>query len=137
MLQRRDGCRLESHPISSSRAFSSGELKKNILRRLPLLPGSHLGQNFDRIGQLFGPSRPLAYSLSQQVPILSCNYCQHSEHIPLLYAYMVVCQKCFKKVYHCIDWLQSLKQCYLNVSYHILEASHTLMALFLKTEPSE
>ena len=36
----------------------------------------------------------------------------------------------------CIDWLQSLKQVFINVSYHILLASLTLMALF-KTEPSE
>ena len=35
-----------------------------------------------------------------------------------------------------IDWLQSLKQFFINVSYHILVASLTLMAL-LKTEPSE
>ena len=34
-----------------------------------------------------------------------------------------------------IDWLQSLKQFFINVSYHILVASLTLMAL--KTEPSE
>ena len=36
-----------------------------------------------------------------------------------------------------IDWLQSLKQFLINVSYHILVASLTLMALFFKTEPSE
>ena len=35
-----------------------------------------------------------------------------------------------------VDWFQSLKQCFINVSYHILVASLTLMAL-LKTEPSE
>ena len=35
-----------------------------------------------------------------------------------------------------VDWLQSLKQFFINVSYHILVASLTLMALF-KTEPSE
>ena len=35
-----------------------------------------------------------------------------------------------------LDWLQSLKQFFINVSYHILVASLTLMAL-LKTEPSE
>ena len=29
-----------------------------------------------------------------------------------------------------IDWLQSLKQFFINVSYHILVASLTLMALF-------
>ena len=29
-----------------------------------------------------------------------------------------------------IDWLQSLKQFFTNVSYHILVASLTLMALF-------
>ena len=33
-----------------------------------------------------------------------------------------------------IDWLQSLKQFSINVPYHILVASLTLMA---KTEPSE
>ena len=33
-----------------------------------------------------------------------------------------------------IDWLQSLKQFFINVSYHIVVASLTLMALF---EPSE
>ena len=31
-----------------------------------------------------------------------------------------------------VDWLQSLKQFFINVSYHILVASLTLMALFLK-----
>ena len=50
-----------------------------------------------------------------------------------------------------IDWLQSLKQFFINVSCHILVASLTLMALFVsytcsqsisdgsvcKTEPSE
>ena len=35
-----------------------------------------------------------------------------------------------------VDWLQFLKQFFINVSYHILVASLTLMALF-KTEPSE
>ena len=35
-----------------------------------------------------------------------------------------------------LDWLQSLKQNFITVSYHILVASLTLMALF-KTEPSE
>ena len=34
-----------------------------------------------------------------------------------------------------LDWLQSLKQFFIDVSYHILVASLTLMAL--KTEPSE
>ena len=34
----------------------------------------------------------------------------------------------------CLDWLQSLKQFFINVSYHILVASLTLMA---QTEPSE
>ena len=29
-----------------------------------------------------------------------------------------------------LDWLQSLKHSLINVSYHILEASLTLMALF-------
>ena len=29
----------------------------------------------------------------------------------------------------CVDWLQSLKQFFINVSYHILVASLTLMAL--------
>ena len=29
-----------------------------------------------------------------------------------------------------VDWLQYLKQFFINVSYHILEASLTLMALF-------
>ena len=35
-----------------------------------------------------------------------------------------------------VDWPQSLKQFFINVSFHILVASLTLMALFL-TEPSE
>ena len=35
-----------------------------------------------------------------------------------------------------LDWLQSLKQFFVDVSYHILVASLTRMAL-LKTEPSE
>ena len=36
-----------------------------------------------------------------------------------------------------IDWLQSLKHFFTNVSYHILVTRLTLMALFLETEPSE
>ena len=35
-----------------------------------------------------------------------------------------------------LDWLQSLKQFFMNVSYHILVASLTLMTLF-RTESSE
>ena len=35
-----------------------------------------------------------------------------------------------------VDWLQSLKHFFINVSYHILVASHTPVALF-KTEPTE
>ena len=34
-----------------------------------------------------------------------------------------------------VDWLQSLKQIFINMSYHILVAGLTLMALL--TEPSE
>ena len=37
----------------------------------------------------------------------------------------------------CLDWLQSLKQFFINVSNHILVASLTLMALFNETGPSE
>ena len=33
-------------------------------------------------------------------------------------------------VWGMLDWLQSLKQFFINVSYHILVASLTLMALF-------
>ena len=36
-----------------------------------------------------------------------------------------------------VDWLQSLKQYFTNVPYHILVASLTLMTLFFKTEPLE
>ena len=32
--------------------------------------------------------------------------------------------------YTMLDWLQSLKQLFINVSYHIFVASLTLMALF-------
>ena len=32
-----------------------------------------------------------------------------------------------------VDWLQSLKQFFINVSYHILVASLTLMALFYQS----
>ena len=35
-----------------------------------------------------------------------------------------------KSFVHDVDWLQSLKQFFINVSYHILIASLTLMALF-------
>ena len=31
--------------------------------------------------------------------------------------------------YHWLDWLQSLKHFFINVSYHMLVASLTLMAL--------
>ena len=37
--------------------------KKKYLGRLPLLPGSHLRQNFDTLGRQLCPSGPLAYSL--------------------------------------------------------------------------
>ena len=46
-----------------------------------------------------------------------------NKHV-LLFAYFYVV--------YILDWLQSLKQCFINVSYHILVASLTLMALFLK-----
>ena len=37
-----------------------------------------------------------------------------------------------------VDWLQYLKQFFINVSYHILVASLTVMTFFkLKTEQSE
>ena len=39
--------------------------------------------------------------------------------------------------YSCLYLLQSLKQFFINVSYHILVATLTPMALFKKTEPSE
>ena len=32
--------------------------------------------------------------------------------------------------FYYLDWLQSLKQFFINVSYHILAASLTLMVLF-------
>ena len=34
-----------------------------------------------------------------------------------------------QRTVNCVDWLQSLKQFFINVSYHILVASLTLMAL--------
>ena len=44
---------------------------------------------------------------------------------------------CFQNaIYLALDLLQSLKQFFINVPYHILVASLTLMALF-KTEQSE
>ena len=43
----------------------------------------------------------------------------------------------FKQEPFLVDWLQSLKQLFINVSYHILVASLTLMMALLKTEPSE
>ena len=43
-------------------------------------------------------------------------------------------QKAYSNLQANLDWLQSLKQFYINVSYHILVASLTLMA---KTEPPE
>ena len=36
--------------------------------------------------------------------------------------------RCFCESF--LDWLQSLKQVFINVSYHILVASLTMMALF-------
>ena len=40
-------------------------------------------------------------------------------------------KKChYLNQYPQIDWLQSLKHFFINVSYHILVASLTLMALF-------
>ena len=35
-----------------------------------------------------------------------------------------------------LDWLQSLKQFFINVSYHILVDSLTLMALFKQSHQS-
>ena len=60
-----------------------------------------------------------------------------------LFAYVntIVCEKtrnvneCVLKVLK-VDWLQSFKQFFINVSYHILVNSLTLMALF-KTKPPE
>ena len=46
--------------------------------------------------------------------------------VNILYLYLSVI--CFSGTY--IDWLQSIKQFFINVSYHILVASLTLMALF-------
>ena len=37
-----------------------------------------------------------------------------------------------KEIEGTLDWLQSLKPFFINVPYHILVASLTLMALFLK-----
>ena len=34
------------------------------------------------------------------------------------------------RIPYALDWLQALKQFFINVSYHILVASLTLMALF-------
>ena len=42
-----------------------------------------------------------------------------------------ICQKGSFHTTQIIDWLQSLKHFFINVSYHILVASLTLMALFL------
>ena len=39
-------------------------------------------------------------------------------------------KKIFPRGRYLLDWLQSLKQLFINVSYHILVASLTLMALF-------
>ena len=43
-------------------------------------------------------------------------------------------QKAYNNLQANLDWLQSLKQFYINVSYHIIVATLTLMA---ETEPSE
>ena len=45
------------------------------------------------------------------------------KHVPLFAYFYVV---------YILDWLQSLKQYFINVSYHILVTSLTMMALFLK-----
>ena len=42
----------------------------------------------------------------------------------------LVCSFMTWLIYRNIDWLQSLKQIYINMSYNIHEASLTLMALF-------
>ena len=44
---------------------------------------------------------------------------------------------CSLKRMFTLDWLQFLKPFSINVSYYILVASLTLMALYFKTEPSE
>ena len=47
--------------------------------------------------------------------------------IPTLYKRLLLQ---FLVHFYYLDWLQSLKQFFINVSYHILAASLTLMALF-------
>ena len=45
--------------------------------------------------------------------------------------------KRYKEIRSYLDWLQSFKQFFINVSYNILVASLTLMGSVLKTEPPE
>ena len=67
----------------------------------------------------------------------------HVKTYKLIETYMRIFKQIDCKTYMCrwqfnpgihsheqVDWLQSLKQFFINVSYHILVASLTLMALF-------
>ena len=54
------------------------------------------------------------------------RYAFKKGRITINYDYMLTVELC-ASIY--VDWLNSLKQFFINVSYHILVASLTLMAL--------
>ena len=70
--------------------------------------------------------------MSSLCPLQFCNNFVEEERVRCftLIVFLLLC------IYVCIyagcvlDWLQSLKHFFINVSYHILVASLTLMALF-------
>ena len=47
-----------------------------------------------------------------------------------------IAQNLFYRVVQLLDWLQSLKQFFIKVSYHILVASLTMMALLQQSHQS-
>ena len=65
---------------------------------------------------------------------------QNYQSISKLNNILKILVKFYRKFHHMkveVDWLQSLKQFFINVSYHIFVASLTLFWLVLKTVPSE
>ena len=77
----------------------------------------------------------LAFYLFPQTRLMNSIKQEHS--CKILYLSMGVSSFVFQQYSrrsginaHRLDWLQSLKQFFINVSHHILVASLTLMALF-------
>ena len=67
----------------------------------------------------------------QQESLYPAHIFRHVRTLPCLSWLTSTCTKLrIKAITHAVYWLLSLKQFFINVSYHILVASLTLMALF-------